>query len=174
MVVWTIIDPMYWSRSRRWGSDDFTSYGSCVVGTGPTSIAMAASVLAINLSAVVMAMLQAYKARNISTEFSESRYVALAMLSIFQVMVVGVPLVFLVQDNPRAQFFVLTGIITVVCMSVLLLIFVPKIQIVRRSDRTDSTNSSPPIVLNHLTASHSIAVCPREFQACSFGPTVHL
>lgn len=145
MLVWNLIDPMYWDRTRKCGSDDFTSYGACHIGTGKTSVAMAASVGVITFCAVVLANYEAYKARNVSTDFSESRYIGFAMLSILQVGVVGLPLIFLVRDNPPAQFFVQSGVVTVVCMSVLLLIFLPKIAASRvETRRTTSVGKKEP------------------------------
>ena len=82
LTVWTLVDPMYWDRQSRCGSLEFTSYGKCQLGTGPVSKAMGCCLLFINFCAVVMANYQAYKARNFSTEFSESKYIALAMLCI--------------------------------------------------------------------------------------------
>jgi hypothetical protein len=128
---------MYWDRTRKCGSDDFTSYGSCFIGSDNTSLAMAISVMVVNSCAVVLADYEAYKARNVSTEFSESRYIGFAMLSILQVGLVGIPIIFLVQDNPPARFFVGLVIITVVCMSVLLLIFIPKMSALRRERYPD-------------------------------------
>lgn len=105
---------------------------------------MASSVFAVNLAAVVMANVQAYKARRYGTEFSESRYIALAMICILQVMVVVLPLIFLVRDNPPAHFFVTLGYIAAICLSVLLLIFVPKILVMRQPEPTSPTTTDTP------------------------------
>jgi hypothetical protein len=43
-----------------------------------------------------------------------------------QVSAIGLPPLFLVRENPTAYIFVKSGILFVVCMSILLLIFVPK------------------------------------------------
>ena len=123
MLVWTVVDPMYFDRTRRCGSDELTSYGSCRLGETSVSVSMAASVGVVNFLAVVLANVQAYKARNIKTDFNESSYVGIAMLSIMQIFLVGTPLVFLVNDSPPAKFFIITAIISVVCFSVLLLAF---------------------------------------------------
>lgn len=132
MLVWTLVDPMYFEREQRCGSDETTSYGSCRLGRTDVSLAMAASVVVVDFSALVLANLQAYKARNIKTDFNESGHVGIAMLSILQIFLVGTPLVFLVNDNPPAKFFVLTAIVCVICLSVLFVIFIPKIMSSRK------------------------------------------
>lgn len=48
-----------------------------------------------------------------------------------QVLLVGLPLLFIVQDNPSAQFFMQAAIIFVISMAVSLLIFVPKMHYVK-------------------------------------------
>ena len=86
------------------------------------------SLLAIpNAISLLFANYEAYKSRLISTEFGESKWIAMAMASILQILLVGVPLLFLVSDNPTAEFFVRTAIVFVISMSILLLMFVPKL-----------------------------------------------
>lgn len=128
MTVWTAVDPMFFQRSQRCGSDAFTSFGNCVVGAGPVSVAMAGSVAGVNFLAIVLANIQAFKARKINTEFSESSSIGLAMGSMMQIFIVGIPLVFLVNDSPPAKYFILVSMISVICFSVLLLMFVPKMR----------------------------------------------
>jgi hypothetical protein len=89
----------------------------------------------INLGALLFSIIQSYKARHISTEFSESDYIFRAMVSILCVCFIGVPVLVIAQDNPAAFFFVFTGIIFVTCCSILLLIFLPKMRYVKKSKK---------------------------------------
>ena len=141
-LVWTLVDPMYYERSKRCDSDVFTSYGSCQAGTGAVSKAMASMLFIVNFCAVLMANYQAYRSRNLRTEFNESKYIAISMLCIFQVMVVGVPLMFLVTDSPVALLFVQVLMITIVCLSILVPIFLPKMKIQYENQRIMSQSSS--------------------------------
>lgn len=147
MLIWTLVDPMYYDRAQRCGLDESTSFGSCQLGRTDVSSAMAVSVAVVDFSALLLANLQAYKARGIKTDFNESGHVGIAMLGILQIFLVGTPLVFLVNDNPPAKFFVLAAIVTVVCLSVLLLIFVPKMMkskkaVVERSSHIFGNNAT--------------------------------
>ena len=127
LLVWTLVDPMVWKRESLCGSGDLSSYGYCDLGSGNTSVAMFVCVVVLNACALVLANYQAYKARSISTEYGESQYVAIIMMSILQIVIIGVPLMFLLVENPSASYFVRVGVIFVICMSTLLLLFVPKI-----------------------------------------------
>ena len=66
---------------------------------------------------------------------AESKYVTLAMASILQILLVGVPLSALVYSEPTAFFFVVSSVIMVISMSLLLLIFVPKVLLFRENER---------------------------------------
>ena len=76
--------------------------------------------------AIVLANFQAYQARNISTEYSESKWIAFSMVSILQAMMIGAPILILASTDPTASFIVWSMLIFVICMSILGLLFVPK------------------------------------------------
>lgn len=81
---------------------------------------------------------EAYRARNLATEFSESRYIFRALLSAVSVACVGLPILFLAEDNPNALAFSVCAIIWVSAISVLLWTFVPKYQMVRTLNKAKS------------------------------------
>lgn len=123
LLVWTLMDPLYYSRTNVSVTD---SYGSCSA-SGDVIWKICISLLAaLNGTALLMANFQAWQARNLSTEYGESKYIGMAMACILQVIVVGVPLLFLVYENPPADYFVRSTIVFVICASILLLIFGPK------------------------------------------------
>lgn len=136
LLVWTLIDPMHWERRPTYGSEDgLSSFGVCVLGRTGVSTAMVSCLVALALCVVILANYEAYKARDVSVEFSESKYVALAMICFLQVIVVGVPLIALVHTNPPAGYFVKAAIITVLSLSLLFLIFIPKQMFLREETR---------------------------------------
>merc|ERR1712238_599103 len=123
-LIWTLSDPPRWTRVVV--IKDVESYGICNIGEGVTSRVLVSLLLVLNFLSIVMANIQAYHTRAVSDDFSESKYVALAMISIMQIFLVGIPLVFLTLANPMACFFVITSMILVITMSVLLCLFAPK------------------------------------------------
>lgn len=123
-LIWTLVDPPRWKRVTV--IQGFESYGICSIGEGVTSTVLSSLLLVLNFLSIVVANIQAYLARGVSDDFSESKYVALAMVSIMQIFLVGVPLVFLTSTNPAARFFVFSSMILVISMSVLVCLFAPK------------------------------------------------
>ena len=132
LLVWTVVDPMFWQRKPLIGLEDgLSTFGVCYVGRTSVSTTMLSCLVVVALSVVILANYEAYKARKVSVEYSESKYVALAMICFLQVIVVGVPLIVLVHTNPPAGYFVKVAIITVISLSLLFLIFIPKIKFTR-------------------------------------------
>ena len=96
----------------------------------------------LNFLALILANVQSYKARSINDELSESKYIGLSTLSMLQIFIVGVPLLVIVYTNPSAYFFVWTGIIFIVCTSILLLIFVPKLVTWKNPPKKNNSSGS--------------------------------
>jgi hypothetical protein len=138
LSTWTAFSPLYWKRVPVEGSKDkfgryWETFGSCVSDMGLPYII---TLCLVNGAALLLALVQAYKARHIKTEFSESKHIAVAMVSICQSLLLGIPLLWLVSSKndgqvPSATYFVISAIIFVSCMSVLILIFVPKLLVIR-------------------------------------------
>jgi hypothetical protein len=123
LSAWTILDPLVWERKS---DNDFNnSYGRCI-GHGKVYIYFLSAIVIINVAALVLACYEAFKARGISDEYSETKYIAIAVGSWVQVVLIGVPLIFLVAGNPTADFFIKTTIIFAITLAILSLIFVPK------------------------------------------------
>jgi 7 transmembrane sweet-taste receptor of 3 GCPR len=124
LTVWTIYDPLTWVRIQ---TSETTSYGTCKVQASSDSWKIIVSFLGVlNGAALIASNVEAYKGRNVDTDYGESSYIALIMGSFLQIVLVGVPLYFLVYDNPTAKFFVSSSMVFLICMSVLLLLFIPK------------------------------------------------
>lgn len=123
LLSWTLVDPMVYDRVY---TDELTSYGRCVA-EGKQWKGFMSALAILNFFALVIVNVQAYKARGINDELSESKYIGLATLSMLQIFIVGVPLLVIVYNDPSAYFFVWCGIIFIICTTILLLIFVPKV-----------------------------------------------
>jgi 7 transmembrane sweet-taste receptor of 3 GCPR/5'-nucleotidase, C-terminal domain len=126
LTAWTIVDPFQWTRNAVPG-EEWKTYGACTSqGIGYIFMGLIAFVLFV---ALVLACHQAYKARNISDEFSESKNLGLAIFTWLQVLLVGVPTMFLVsQENFTARYFIQVGLLFVLSESMLLVIFVPLVR----------------------------------------------
>ena len=78
------------------------------------------------IDVVLISNREAYKARKIQTEYAESRYIAIAMGSMIQALVVVIPLLMLLDQNPRERYLLAVFFIFIVDMATLLLLFIPK------------------------------------------------
>jgi ABC-type sugar transport system substrate-binding protein len=128
LIMWTVIDPLMYVREAHPGTDGWnriiSTYGSCQSSHVTRYLIPLACV---NLSVLLIANWQAYVSRVIESEFAESKYIAMTMASLLQAILSGVPILFIVREQPQAFYLVLTFMVFVVCMAVLLLIFVPKV-----------------------------------------------
>jgi hypothetical protein len=86
----------------------------------------------LNLITLMVSVKESYKARKLSMEFSETRYVFRALMATLAVTFVGLPLIFLVEDNPNGLSFVASAIIFVASTSILTLTFIPKMNYLHR------------------------------------------
>lgn len=141
LICWTVINPLKYEVKASRGTDNWNRvyksfYGACQSSkdTAGGSVPYLIILSVANVIPVIIANVQAYHARFISDEFQESKYVALATACILQVIIIGTPVVLLLQEQPRAMFIVTTIVISITCTAVLLLIFVPKVQCLREYD----------------------------------------
>lgn len=87
-------------------------------------------ILALHFAVLVYGNYMCYKSRNVGTSFLESKYVFMAMVSNLQIMALGLPMLIMVYDNPVSNYFMRTGIVFMNDFGVMMLIFVPKFQLV--------------------------------------------
>lgn len=131
LICWTTLAPLKYVRTPRDGTDPWnrviSTYGSCGEHQHISSAPFIALLAVLNMCALIIANVQAYRTRMIKTEFSESKYIAIALASMAQAGIVGIPLLFLVGDQPQANFVVRVLLVVVTCSAILVLIFVPKI-----------------------------------------------
>lgn len=129
LSVMTALFPSKWTIEV----EDFDTFGRVLATVGRCTHAdgerlyFIIALLCTNFGGLIFTLKEAYATRKLSTEFSESRYIAIAMMTIVVVAIVGGPVLVLANENPDASVFVLDTIIFVACLSILLWIFVPKV-----------------------------------------------
>jgi hypothetical protein len=152
MTIWTVLDPLVWMRTDTTPTE---SYGACKMqDTDSAAWKVIISVIAVfNGAALIGANLEAYRARNVDTEFGESSYIGLIMVSFLQVVAVGLPLFFLVSDNPTAGFFLTSSMVFLMSISVLLLLFIPKWRTVRMRQNQLADSGNGRVVISRFATS---------------------
>lgn len=73
---------------------------------------------------VCLALFQAWKARNLSTEFAESRHIASALSIALIVGLLAFPLHAVTQDNPNTDTFIDTIMVSVLSGNIFCFIFI--------------------------------------------------
>jgi hypothetical protein len=125
LVSWTVVDPLKWSRAPVNG-EFWNTHGECSGSSKTTTTLFLVLICLVNAGAFSLACWQAYRARKISDEFSESKNLGMAIFCWAQLLAVGCPVLFLINSNdPVARFFLLAVILFATCMSMLMFIFVP-------------------------------------------------
>ena len=95
----------------------------------------------VNFVVVCLALFQTWRARHLSTEFAESRYIAYTLLISAIVLLLTVPVVYLVKDTPNADTFIHTFAITIVTGTSLGFLFVPKMRMHYISQKRSPTSN---------------------------------
>uniref|UniRef100_A0A7S4AFU2 G-protein coupled receptors family 3 profile domain-containing protein n=1 Tax=Pseudo-nitzschia australis TaxID=44445 RepID=A0A7S4AFU2_9STRA len=100
-----------------------------------TSLCYLIPLVVLNMTSAIIAIYEAWRARKIATEFSESQYIFKALISILLVVFIGGPITFIANDNPNALAFISSVIIFVSVSAILLFMFVPKILFEREHEK---------------------------------------
>ena len=82
--------------------------------------------LIFNVGVLLIAVVEAWLARNIATEFQESEHIYRALGGITLVLFVGIPVLILASENENANVFIVAAVTFIFCISILLNLFVPK------------------------------------------------
>jgi hypothetical protein len=140
LLAWTLVAPLRWTRVEVANFDHFgrivESYGTCFAPAGKDGrmLLLASSSNAFmlllglfNLVAVAFANYQCYLSRQVPSDFNESYYIGLSMLSILEGFLIGIPILFLAVGNPTANFIVASLLISFLCLAMLVPTFIPKV-----------------------------------------------
>jgi 7 transmembrane sweet-taste receptor of 3 GCPR len=121
MLVWTIVDPPRWTRVEVYADYTFGSCQSKDIGDGFESL-----IFLGNLVATILTIRQAYKARNVSSDFSETWPLALGLLNWIQLSIIGIPVqAMIAYVVPSASYFLTVSILLAQSLTILFAIFCP-------------------------------------------------
>ena len=152
LTVWTAMDPLQHETVINIDPFNTETYGVCTSDHGYIFLAILG---VINIGSLAIAVFQAYKARNHSKELHESRYIFMIVGLFLVVSFIGIPVIVMARENTEVFYFVVVAMIFVSesvliltdppsacalivwfslsaiqvgCASILLLLFVPKVQ----------------------------------------------
>jgi 7 transmembrane sweet-taste receptor of 3 GCPR len=102
--------------------------GSCVMENDSISIlAFAGPIMGFHLMLLIGTNCLLYSVRNVADRYQEQKYIAMASVLMFEILVVGIPVMVAVNDSPVATHIILVGIIAVSDIGTLCFTFIPKI-----------------------------------------------
>jgi hypothetical protein len=82
--------------------------------------------LLVNIAILSALAMICYQARNISTDFSESKYVSMSLASSLQIAVLGFLLIAVSDNTPAVEYLMVSLTTLFIAVSILYLVFVPK------------------------------------------------
>lgn len=129
VICWTVVDPLGYVRKDMTGLDAWGravgSYGTCEGNDSTTTRSFLALLGVFNLGTVFLAIYQAFKAREIHMEFTESIFVGLTVATVQLLLLAVFGILTTVSMPEVAQIFAFVSVF-VVSMTTLSLIFIPK------------------------------------------------
>lgn len=157
LLVWTIIDPPQWQRIQI---DETYTYGSCQ--SEHIGLLLEWLLSTGHILVVLATIRQAYMARNVSSDFSETWPLALGLLNWIQLAIIGIPVRALIDYIvPSASYFLGVSIILAQSSTILFAIFLPLYL-------HPSIRQSPP------TLGHAVHVTrPENHRITITGTTIH-
>jgi len=106
LSIWTIVDPMEWQRVTT-SSDGFgrplESRGFC---TSDSWMVWVGIIAAFHFPLTGTACCMSYEARHVPESLQNGRHASIAMFSNLQIVIVGLPVLFIASRDPQASFFV--------------------------------------------------------------------
>ena len=147
VVVWIATEPLYWQRivdQVDANGYPVSSHGEC---TGSdVSIVFLGLVFGITAIVVVASCVIAYYIRSFPSQFQESKYVGLIVMSIGQIYVVALPSAVAVYNSAIGRFIILTSVVFITVCVIQFLLFFPKIYLIIKGKPwwpSNSSSSSP-------------------------------
>jgi len=128
LSVWNVVNPRQYVRLDATGTDEWNrviaTYGVC---QSPNSeVPYLATLAVLNFGLLLMANIQAWRARHVKSLLSESQYIAAANAVGGQAFLIGMPLLFLSRTNPLSLYLTMVMLNFILCTAVATLIFVPR------------------------------------------------
>jgi hypothetical protein len=140
LLVWTLVDPQEWVRIPVNDGSDGSSSSSGLVDEPTAGWCYSDNtrlylgiILGTNFVMMMVAIIQAYECRRITTEYSESLWISGSIACIAQIWIIGLPILRLVEGDPQAIFLTKVGVIFGSSILTLILMFGPKFSYLRDS-----------------------------------------
>ena len=127
LLCWQLIDPMRWQREII--MQDANGYPAQSIGycsSDGSALPYLIPLVAVDGLMLLYALYLCFVTRKVKEDFQEGRWIFAVVLSIFQILVLSIPILVIVENNNDAFYFVRASVIFLIGFSVMGLIFFPK------------------------------------------------
>lgn len=142
LLSWQLVAPLKWIREVTDAVDGYptASVGSCDGGEKGWKFYL--GLVVFHVLCLCYALVLCFQTKGINQEFAESSYLSLAVVFMFQVLVLAVPISALVRDNTDVFYFVRAAAVFLQNFTVLVLIFFPKMVRMHEEQRDGAVRTS--------------------------------
>lgn len=138
LISYQVVSPLMWQRDVIEDIDGYSieSIGRC---QSEQSWSWQCVLVTFNVVCLFIALVLCWRTKDLPSDFSESNYIFLAVMFMFQILLMTVPVTTMVRDDPNVFFFIRMGGIVLQNFSVLMLIFFPKMRRIYIGEDTAET-----------------------------------
>jgi len=159
ITLWVATDPLIFAREREnWLPDEASCYSS-------SSDVWIGLLALYHFALLVYGNYTAFKARKVNGVFAETKFIAIAMLSIFEILCLSIPLIILSSSDETTQIFIRSGVVFFSDFSSLGLIFFPKFLFIINPHAVDTSGSGGNILSAQLNSKGSKGSNTRKQRA---------
>jgi len=126
LLSWQLVSPLRWEREVLDVDENGRPTRSVGVCTSDNYVWFLVPFVVFKALCLVYGLLLCYRTRNVPSTLSEGKWISFSVLSMFQILLLAVPVLIIVDDNTDAFFFVRAAVVFLISFSVTALIFFPK------------------------------------------------
>ena len=175
LIAWTALSPLEYRRFDQSKSiDDETgmiiieSVGGCAASDPDYSPwAFAGPLLAFHFIMMVTTNVLLYQVKDVTDRYQEQKFVGMASIFMFEILMVGIPVFIAVNDSPLATFVVLLSFIALDDIGLLCFIFIPKI-VYQRKGLEEGVNFGESIMRDTYRRASTREYSRRSFTSNKF------
>ena len=138
LITFQVLSPAVWQRDVIEDADGYSieSIGMC---HSENIWFFSNTLMVLNVIFLFVALVLCWQTKDIPSDFSESNYIFLSVMFMFQILLLTVPISTMVRNDANVFYFIRIGSVFLQNLSVLLLIFVPKMRRIYNGEDTDSS-----------------------------------
>jgi hypothetical protein len=127
LVVWQVTDPLVWERETIEDSEPLETYGHCS-SKGHGVVPYIVPLACLMGLAMLFTAFFAWKLRDVQAELSAAKWILIGILTHLQIMVIGIPIIYITQDVSRdASYLMYVAVAFTLSTSQVALVIWPKI-----------------------------------------------